>query len=95
MIVCYHVCMSKAKNIEQLLEKAMTSKQGGVNPWYERVPSEVQPFIDGLKSIIRQGKKPNASSVSRILTEEYNFPVSRTRVANWIQKYTNDIIKEG
>ena len=87
--------MSKTKNIEQLLEKAMTNKQGGLIPWYERVPSEVQPFIDGLKSIIRQGKKPNASSVSRILSEEYNFPVSRTRVATWIQKYTDDIIKEG
>ncbi len=87
--------MSKTKNIEQLLEKAMTSKQGGLIPWYEQVPVEVKPFVDGLKSIMRQGKRPNATAVSRILTEEFNFPVSRTRVAHWIREFKDDTKQKG
>tara|TARA_Y100000004_G_scaffold171545_1_gene207621 strand:- start:1439 stop:1702 length:264 start_codon:yes stop_codon:yes gene_type:complete len=87
--------MSKSNDINKLLEKAMTNKQGGLTPWYEQVPDEVKPFVEGLKSIMRQGRKPNATAVSRILTEELNFPVSRTRVSHWIREYQNELIKEG
>jgi hypothetical protein len=87
--------MSNNKQIEKLLKQAMTSKQGGLIPWYEQVPSEVQPFVEGLKAIMRQGKRPNATAVSRILTEELNFPVSRTRVAHWIREFTSDLKQKG
>ena len=87
--------MSNNEQIEKLLKKAMKSKQGGLIPWYEQVPSEVQPFVEGLKAIMRQGKRPNATAVSRILTEELNFPVSRTRVAHWIREFTSDLKQKG
>ena len=87
--------MSKNEQIDKLLQQAMTSKQGGLIPWYEQVPSEVQPFVEGLKAIMRQGKRPNATAVSRILTEELNFPVSRTRVAHWIREFSSDLEQKG
>ena len=83
------------KEIKALLEEAMTSKQGGLIPWYEQLPDEVKPFVEGLKSIMRQGKKPNATAVSRILTDELNFPVSRTRVSHWINEYQNELKQKG
>ena len=77
-------------DMKKLLDKAMTSKQGGHTPWYEQIPDRVKPFIEGLESIMRQGKKPNASSVARILRDEFNFPVSRSRLSVWINEYINE-----
>ena len=76
--------MSDKKNIEELLEMAYSKKQGGVTAWYLQVPDEVKPFIEGIEVLVKQGKKPNSTAVSRILTEEYKFKVSRAGVNRWL-----------
>jgi|TARA_R110002020_G_scaffold324013_4_gene539830 hypothetical protein len=73
-------------NIENLLTKALQGKQGGVTPWYENISKEAKPFIDGIEQMIKEGKKPNASSVTRILNEELGVKVSRSRVSAWMYK---------
>lgn len=63
---------------------AYSKKQGGVTAWYLQVPDEVKPFIEGIEVLVKQGKKPNSTAVSRILTEEYKFKVSRAGVNRWL-----------
>lgn len=80
--------MSTNTNIDKLLEKALEKKVGGVSSWYNSVPVEAEPFIKGIADMIRAGKKPVSSSVTRILNEEFNIPVSRSRVDVWLKKIT-------
>ena len=63
---------------------AYSKKQGGVTAWYLQVPDEVKPFIEGIEVLVKEGKKPNSTAVSRILTEEYKFKVSRAGVNRWL-----------
>ena len=63
---------------------AYSKKEGGVTAWYLQVPDEVKPFIEGIEVLVKQGKKPNSTAVSRILTEEYKFKVSRAGVNRWL-----------
>ena len=63
---------------------AYSKKQGGVTAWYLQVPDDVKPFIEGIEVLVKQGKKPNSTAVSRILTEEYKFKVSRAGVNRWL-----------
>lgn len=77
--------MSTNNDISKLLEKAFVKKQGGVSPWYKEIPKEAMPFIQGITDMVRQGKKPVATSVTRILNEEFNIEVSRSRVAVWLE----------
>lgn len=93
--MCYHMRMSTNNNIDidKLIEKSLEQRVGGHTPWYKTIPSEVTPFIEGLQAIMRQGKKPNASAISRILTEEFNFPVSRSRIQVWVNEYFSNVNK--
>ena len=63
---------------------AYSKKQGGVTAWYLQVPDEVKPFVEGIEVLVKEGKKPNSTAVSRILTEEYKFKVSRAGVNRWL-----------
>ncbi|MBO71662.1 MAG: hypothetical protein CL508_05255 [Actinobacteria bacterium] len=86
--------MSNNKNISDLIQKAYDKKQGGVTAWYLQIPEEVKPFIEGIELLVKQGKKPNSTAVSRILKEEFNFSVSRAGINRWLQhlkdKETNE-----
>ena len=78
--------MSKDKNINipELITKAYGKKQGGVTAWYKAVPNEVKPFIEGIELLVKEGKKPNSSAVSRILQEEFDFTISRAGINRWL-----------
>lgn len=76
-------------NINDLLNKAMVAKRGGHTPWYVNPPKEVVPFIEGIEEMINSGKEPVASSVHRILNEEFGMTVSRSRVSHWITSLKN------
>jgi len=82
--------MSTNIDINTLLKKALEKKQGGVSAWYEDVPEEAKPFIKGITDMVKAGKKPVATSVTRILNDEFNIPVSRSRVAVWLTKLDDE-----
>jgi len=63
---------------------AYSKKQGGVTAWYLQIPDEVKPFIEGIELLVKEGKKPNSTAVSRILKEEFNFSVSRAGINRWL-----------
>ena len=86
--------MSDKKNVSELIEMAYDKKQGGVTAWYFQIPDEVKPFIEGIEILIKQGKKPNSTAVSRILSEEYNFSVSRAGVNRWLTYLKEENEKE-
>jgi hypothetical protein len=76
--------MNDKKNISELIDKAYDKKQGGITAWYLQVPEEVKPFIEGIELLVKEGKKPNSTAVSRILKEEFNFSVSRAGINRWL-----------
>jgi len=73
-------------NIENLLTKALQGKQGGVTPWYENISKEAEPVVDGIEQMVKEGKRANASSVTRPPNEELGVKVSRSRVSAWMYK---------
>lgn len=76
--------MNDKKNISELIDKAYDKKQGGITAWYLQIPDEVKPFIEGIELLVKEGKKPNSTAVSRILKEEFNFSVSRAGINRWL-----------
>ena len=82
--------MTMSIDINDLLKKAMVAKRGGHIPWYNKLPAEAVPFTNGIEQMVQEGKKPVASSVHRILTEEFNIDVSRSRVAEWLKTLHNE-----
>lgn len=86
----YDILNDMSIDINDLLKKAMVAKRGGHIPWYEKIPAEAVPFTNGIEQMVQEGKKPVASSVHRILTEEFNIDVSRSRVAEWLKTLHNE-----
>jgi len=74
----------------KLLEQALEKNRGGVSAWYDRLPKEAEPFITGIKDMVKAGKKPVASNVTRILNEEFGVEISRSRVSVWLQGLANE-----
>ena len=75
------------KNVDDLLAKATTHTVGGVTNWYLRLPEDAKPFIDELSNrVANEGAKANARVISEILSNEFDFEVSYSRVRNWLVK---------
>lgn len=72
-------------NVDDLLNKATTNAIGGTVSWYKRLPEQAKPFIDELsRRVVNEGAKANARVVSEILSNEFNFDVSYSRVRHWL-----------
>jgi len=82
--------MSTNIDINKLLEKALEKNRGGVSAWYERIPKEAEPFINGIKDMVAEGKRPIPSNIVRILNDEFGFEISRSRVSVWLQGLANE-----
>ncbi len=74
-------------NVDDLLNKATKQAIGGTVSWYKRLPKEAVTFIDELSSrVVNEGAKANARVVSEILSNEFDFEVSYSRVRHWLVK---------
>jgi len=82
--------MSTNTDINKLLEKALIENKGGVAAWYNRLPKEAEPFINGIKAMVKEGKRPIPSNIVRILDDEFGFKISRSRVSVWLQELHNE-----
>jgi len=78
--------MSTNTDINKLLEEALIESKGGVAAWYDRLPKEAEPFINGIKAMVKEGKRPIPSNIVRILDDEFGFKISRSRVSVWLQE---------